>query len=72
MAYAHSVATGHSFAPARERRPGLFRRILEAMMLARQHEADREIVRYLESCGGKFTDECERELERRFLSNPGW
>lgn len=72
MAYAHSVATAHSFAPSRERRRGLFRRIVDAMILARQQEAEREIARYLSRCGGKFTDECEREIERRFLSHPGW
>jgi hypothetical protein len=72
MAFAHSVATAHNFAPTRDRKPGLFRRLLDAMMLARQREAEREIARYLERCGGKFSDETEREIERRYLSNPNW
>ena len=44
--------------------PGL----LAAMMVSRQRDAEREIARYLAGSGGKFTDETEREIERRFLS----
>ena len=39
------------------------------MMRARRRQAEREIARYLVDTGGKFTDETEREIERRFLSN---
>ena len=39
------------------------------MMVARTRQAEREIARYLSGTGGKFTDEAEREIERRFLSN---
>lgn len=70
MAYApYAVAKGGftSKTPARER-PGFFRRFLTAMMAARQRQADREIERYL--LNSKFTDEAEREIERRFLSTP--
>ena len=52
------VRTGH----------GLWQRLIAALMLSRQRQADREIGRYLTSTGGKFTDEAEREIERRFLS----
>jgi hypothetical protein len=38
------------------------------MMISRQRQADREIERYLRN--NKFTDETEREIERRFLSSP--
>ena len=38
------------------------------MMASRQRQAEREIARYLRNHGGKFTDEAEREIERRFLS----
>jgi hypothetical protein len=37
-------------------------------MISRQLQADREIERYLRN--SKFTDEAEREIERRFLSTP--
>jgi hypothetical protein len=55
--------------PARPQR-SLIGRLLDAVMVARQREAEREVARYLASTGGKFTDEAEREIERRFLSNP--
>ena len=48
----------------------LFRRLIDSMIVARQKQAEREIARYLMSRGGKFTDEAEREIERRFLSSP--
>jgi hypothetical protein len=44
-------------------------RVYAAMMLARTRQAEVEITRYLSGTGGKFTDEAEREIERRFLSN---
>jgi hypothetical protein len=44
-------------------------RVYAAMMLARTRQAEVEITRYLAGTGGKFTDEAEREIERRFLSN---
>jgi hypothetical protein len=47
---------------------GFFRWFFEAMMQSRQRHAEREIARYLNN--GKFTDETEREIERRFLSKP--
>ena len=47
---------------------GLFTRFLAAMAVSRQRDAEREISRYVASSGGKFTDETEREIERRFLS----
>ena len=38
-------------------------------MAARMRQAEREIALYVSQSGGKFTDEAEREIERRFLSN---
>ena len=49
-----------------ERKRGLFRRLANAIFLSRQRLVEREIARYLHN--GKFTDETEREIERRFLS----
>jgi hypothetical protein len=49
---------------------GLFARFMAALVAARQHDAEREIARYVADAGGKFTDETEREIERRFLSSP--
>ena len=49
--------------------PGLFSRMYSALLAARLRAAEREVARYLADTGGKFTDEAEREIERRFLSN---
>jgi len=71
MAYAPSTIVPRDFAtteaPVRARR-GFFSRLVDSMILSRQHQAEREIARYLRS--SKFTDEAEREIERRFLSTP--
>ncbi len=50
--------------------PGLVRRVIAAMQAARLRQAEREIAHFLAHNGGKFTDDAEREIERRFLSNP--
>lgn len=70
MAYVPStVATRDLIAGTRPRtRFKFFRRLADAMMLARQRQAEREIARYLNNT--KFTDEAEREIERLFLSTP--
>ena len=70
MAYAPLALTLNGFAlpqsPARKG-AGLFARVLAALVAARQVAAEREIATYLAGRGGKFTDETEREIERRFL-----
>ena len=47
----------------------LWRMLRDALSEARQVQTEREIERYLESTGGKFTDEAEREIARRLMSN---
>ena len=48
-------------------------RLYDSFMAARTRQAEREIERYLRGNGGKFTDDIEREIERRFLShNSRW
>ena len=54
----------------RASRRGLLLWLFDAMMASRQRQIDREIARYLAGTGGKFTDEAEREIERRVLSTP--
>jgi len=56
--------------PAAPARKSFFARFVAALATARQREAEREIARFLAHSGGKFTDETEREIERRFLSAP--
>lgn len=70
MATTHSALT-FTAAPSIETKtgPGFFSRFYTALMAARLRAAEREVARYLANSGGKFTDEAEREIERRFLSN---
>jgi hypothetical protein len=51
---------------AEPKRTGFFRRLLNAIYVSRQRQVEHEIARYLRN--GKFTDEAEREIERRFFS----
>ena len=50
------------------RRPGLLRRIFDAVYRSRQTQAEREIVAYLQSTGGRFTDDIERRLTDRLIT----
>lgn len=82
MAYARSAVAPRDFsfttikttaARTRPMRPGFWRRIYEAMAATRLRQAEGDIARYLSDNGGKLTDEIERDIERRFLSNqPRW
>jgi hypothetical protein len=53
---------------AAARRPGLLRRIYEAMHRSRQTQAERVVAAYLESTGGRFTDEIERRITERLVT----
>lgn len=73
MAYTSSAVAARDLAYAEgARRParGLFRRLIASMQEARLRQAEREIAHYLGRNGTKFTDESEREIERRFLAAP--
>lgn len=73
MAYAHTVAAPRALAfrhkPARATVRSLLTRLLHFIEDANMRRAEREIARYLESTGGKFTNSTEREIEHRYLSN---
>ena len=49
----------------RKPRRGFFARILGALVESRQRQAEREIARFLELRGGKFTDETDRMIGER-------
>jgi hypothetical protein len=72
MAYARSAVAPSDLSvtpkPTRSGR-SVWRRFITALMDSRQRQADREIARFLASSGGKFTDETEREIERRILTD---
>jgi hypothetical protein len=76
MAYttsANELAFTAPYAPAKAAakvapQRGFFARVMAALMAARMRQVEREIALYVDHTGGKFTDEAEREIERRFLS----
>jgi len=78
MSYTSSaieLAFTKTYSPATNvaKKRGFFSRLLAAMAVSRMRQAEREIAQYLDRSGGKFTDEAEREIERRFLSgSPRW
>jgi hypothetical protein len=49
-------------------KPGILRRIIQAMRDWRQAQADREIARFLARSGGRLTDDMERRLTEHLLS----
>ena len=69
MALARSDVTPRDFIATRSSttRPGFWRKLYAAIHASRQRAAEREIALYLHTIGGKFTDDAEREIERRFL-----
>ena len=78
MAHAHSIAAPRNLVlrdrtpaktPARSAaKPGFWARLLNALAESNQRRAEREIALYLRHANGKFTDEMERDIERRFLN----
>ena len=82
MAYISSAAAPRELAftkpsksakPSKASKPSTERGWLDwlfaAISAAHMRQTEREITRYLADTGGKFTDEAEREIERRYLSN---
>ena len=68
MAYVPYTSATRDFVtdkPERNR-AGFFRRLANVLYVSRQRAVEREIARYLQN--SKFTDETEREIERRFFS----
>lgn len=50
------------------KKPGILRRIADAMERDRARQLDREIADILARSGGRFTDSIEREMDRRITS----
>jgi len=73
MAYARTAIPAHDLTFTKPSTPaagrGWLSRLFATMAASRMRQAEREVARYLADTGGKFTDEAEREIERRFLSN---
>jgi hypothetical protein len=50
-------------------RPGILRRMFNALMWARQRQAEREIARHFGHLGGHLTDETERQMMEQLMRN---
>jgi hypothetical protein len=72
MAYARTAAVPRTEFKeiAQPAKRGPLGRLLDAIEQANMRKAEREIARFLGGPRAKFTDESEREIERRYLSNP--
>jgi hypothetical protein len=62
----HGGRTAASSPPASK--PGVLRRIVQAILESRQRQADREIAHFLARSGGRLTDDMERRLTEHLLS----
>lgn len=73
MAYAFRPADFHAASPHQPapqpsaRRRGFWRGLVDALMIAHQKDAQREIDRFV-ARRGKFTDSVEREIGERITS----
>lgn len=56
----------------RPARRAFWLRLLDAVAESNKRKAEREIARYLGAPGARFTDETEREIERRFFAKSNW
>jgi hypothetical protein len=50
-------------------KPGVLRRIFDAVVRSRRRHADQEIAAFLARSGGRLTDDLERELMRRITTS---
>jgi hypothetical protein len=71
MAYASTAPRAFAFTalPKFSAKVSLWRLVRDALIESRQRQAEYEVARYLDGIGGKFTDEVEREIERRLMSS---
>lgn len=71
MAFASTAPRTFAFTalPRFNAKFNLWRMLRDALAESRRRRAEYEVALYLESIGGKFTDEAEREIERRLMSS---
>jgi len=69
LAYSHDTLSAPAVETAPGARKSMWRRMIDAILVAQQRRADREIGLYLASHGGLFTDDVEREIMRRLSGN---
>jgi len=54
------------------KRPGLWRRIYDALMDARRRQTERDIVRIVAQSGCHLTDDIERRITEHLTRNPNF
>ncbi len=70
-----SIAIHRNLAPvrpetaAKAEKPGLLRRLADAVMRARQKQVDRELAQYVQRSGGRLTDDIERQLMQQLYGD---
>jgi hypothetical protein len=63
-----AAAPTAAMSPAVAVRPGVLRRIVDAILESRVRRAEREAASYLEQTGGRITDDVERRIAARFVT----
>jgi len=63
--FAHKLSPGSR---AVAKKPGVFRRIFDAIVESRQKSADRQIALQLDRSGGRITDSFEREIMQNLMT----
>ena len=70
-----SIAIHRNLAPvrpetaAKAEKPGLLRRLADAVMRARQKQVDSELAQYVQRSGGRLTDDIERQMMQKLYGN---
>jgi len=50
-------------------KPGILRRIFGAIFETRQEQIEREVARFVARCGGRITDDIERQIMQHFFTS---
>ena len=53
-------------------KPGILRRIFGAIFETRQEQIEREVARFVARCGGRITDDIERQIMQRLFYQQLW
>ena len=70
-----SIAIHRDLAPvppetaAKALKPGLLRRLADAVMRARQKQVDSELAQYVQRSGGRLTDDIERQMMQQLYGD---
>lgn len=54
------------------KRPGLWRRLIDAIVESPEQQMERETAAYIARTGGRLTDEIERQITDRLITGKWW